>query len=561
MYAQNYNPLNLSSIHKAMCVEEIGETYDPLFQLDNVRDINYRTEETPTDSTNINNGHKYEYDANGNLVYINTSRVKKDGKEDEKATEQKYKWDEENRLLAVDENGFVSNYWYDADGERTVKTSGENEAIYVNSEFSGGNTGTARFSLYVSPYLVAGQGGKYTKHIYVGSQRIVSKLGDLASYGADPRRIPYAGNEADGLTINYKDKYNQQLQSIKDNYKTFDLPYNGKDNDDYVNGQGFCCNDGTPEAAQARAMARTRAANGNFKPNDDYEKMQFYYHPDHLGSSSYITNLDGEVSQHIEYVPFGEVFIEERNNTWNTPYLFNAKEFDEETGMYYYGARYYEPRLSLWMSADPKQDKYPNVSSYCYVMDNPIKLIDPDGKDVLIWYKDKHGRDQLFRFSGFHGKKSIKIPNNQYVKDFIQAYLYNAKHGGGKKTIQAVSNHKYEIYVSDSQNDETYYSGGDRQPTVYWESRQGLKTTEGGKQSAATALEHEMDHAVDDANNHKQHVERRQMGDSNYDNKEERRVITGSEAQTAKGNKEAVRRNHRGTSYRTASPTSTTPSK
>ena len=353
------------------------------FQLDNVRDINYRTEETPTESTNINNGHKYTYDANGNLVYINTSRVKKDGKEDEKATEQKYRWDEENRLLAADENGFVSNYWYDADGERTVKSSGENEAIYVNSEFSGGNTGTARFSLYVSPYLVAGQGGKYTKHIYVGSQRIVSKLGDLASYGADPRRIPYAGNEADGLTINYKDKYNQQLQSIKDNYKTFDLPYNGQDNDDYVNGQSFCCNDGTPEAAQARAMARTRAANGNFKPNDDYEKMQFYYHPDHLGSSSYITNLDGEVSQHIEYVPFGEVFIEERNNTWNTPYLFNAKEFDEETGMYYYGARYYEPRLSLWMSVDPQWERFPHMSSYSYSFNNPIKFIDNEGHEPI----------------------------------------------------------------------------------------------------------------------------------------------------------------------------------
>ena len=272
------------------------------------------------------------------------------------------------------------SHWYDADGERTVKTSGENEAIYVNSEFSGGNTGTARFPLYVSPYLVAGQGGKYTKHIYVGSQRIVSKLGDLASYGADPRRIPYAGNEADGLTINYKDKYAKQLQSIKDNYKAFDQPYNGKDNDDYVNGQGFCCNDGTPEAAQARAMARTRAVNGNFKTNDDYEKMQFYYHPDHLGSSSYITNLDGEVSQHIEYVPFGEVFIEERNNTWNTPYLFNAKEFDEETGMYYYGARYYEPRLSLWMSANPLEEDYPNLSAYRYCHNNPIILYDPDGK-------------------------------------------------------------------------------------------------------------------------------------------------------------------------------------
>ena len=274
------------------------------------------------------------------------------------------------------------SHWYDTDGERTVKTSGENEAIYVNSEFSGGNTGTARFSLYVSPYLVAGQGGKYTKHIYIGSQRIVSKLGDLASYGADPRRIPYAGNEADGLTINYKDKYAKQLQSIKDNYKAFDQPYNDKDNDDYVNGQGFCCNDGTPEAAQARAMnASTRAAvDNNFHDKDNYEKMQFYYHPDHLGSSSYITNLDGEVSQHIEYVPFGEVFIEERNNTWNTPYLFNAKEFDEKTGMYYYGARYYEPRLSLWMSADPLEEDYPNLSAYGYCHNNPIILYDPDGK-------------------------------------------------------------------------------------------------------------------------------------------------------------------------------------
>ena len=49
--------------------------------------------------------------------------------------------DEENRLLAVDNNGFVSNYRYDADGERTVKTSGESDRIYVNGVlFSGGST-------------------------------------------------------------------------------------------------------------------------------------------------------------------------------------------------------------------------------------------------------------------------------------------------------------------------------------------------------------------------------------------------------------------------------------
>ncbi len=107
--------------------------------------------------------------------------------------------------------------------------------------------------------------------------------------------------------------------------------------------------------------------------------MQFYYHPDHLGSSSYITNLDGEVVQHIEYVPFGEVFIEERNNIWNTPYLFNAKEFDEETGLYYYGARYYEPRLSLWISTVilPKK-KLLIDSTYAYCHNNPILLVDPE---------------------------------------------------------------------------------------------------------------------------------------------------------------------------------------
>ena len=365
------------------------------FQLANVKDVNYRTEETPSESENVNNNHAYEYDANGNLIYVNTSRTKKDGIADEKAAERKLKWDEENRLLASDDNGFVTNYWYDADGERTVKTSGERDQVYVNSEFAGGRTNTAKFSLYVSPYLVANQGGRYTKYIYIGSQRVVFKIGDFDSYGSNPRRIQYAGSETDGLSVDYKVKYAQQLQAIKDNYATFAVPYNGEDNNDNVDGKGFCCNDGSLEAAQARALAaniaKAKAINGNFKENDDYEKMQFYYHPDHLGSSNYITNLDGEVVQRIEYVPFGEVFIEERNDVWNTPYLFNAKEFDEETGMYYYGARYYEPRLSLWISVDPISNYDPrnnenyldgehnlgvyntfNLAPYGYCYQNPI---------------------------------------------------------------------------------------------------------------------------------------------------------------------------------------------
>ena len=339
------------------------------FQLANVKDVNYRTEETPSESENVNNNHAYEYDVNGNLIYINTSRTKKDGMADEKTTERKLKWDEENRLLASDDNGFVTNYWYDADGERTVKTLGESDQVYVNSEFAGGRTNTAKFSLYVSPYLVANQGRRYTKHIYIGSQRVISKIGDFDSYGSDPRRIMYAGSETDGLSVDYKGKYTGQLQVIKDTYATFAVPYNGEDNNDYVDGKGFCCNEGSLEAAQAQALAR--ATKNNFQEGDAYEKMQFYYHPDHFGSSSYITNLDGEVVQHIEYVPFGEVFVEERNNIWNTPYLFNAKEFDEETGLYYYGARYYDPRLSLWISVDPLGELDLQSSSYTFCGNNP----------------------------------------------------------------------------------------------------------------------------------------------------------------------------------------------
>ena len=79
------------------------------------------------------------------------------------------------------------------------------------------------------------------------------------------------------MNINMTDK-------IEKKEATLAVPYNGEDNNDYVDGKGFCCNDGSLEAAQARAMAR--AAKNNFQESDTYEKMQFYYHPDHLGSSS-----------------------------------------------------------------------------------------------------------------------------------------------------------------------------------------------------------------------------------------------------------------------------------
>jgi RHS repeat-associated protein len=109
----------------------------------------------------------------------------------------------------------------------------------------------------------------------------------------------------------------------------------------------------------------------------------FYFHPDHLGSTSYISSRNGSVSQHVEYIAFGEVLFEEHSSSFSSPYLFNGKELDRETNLSYYGARYLDMKTSLWLSVDPLAAKYPNIGSYVYVADNPIKYIDPDGKASL----------------------------------------------------------------------------------------------------------------------------------------------------------------------------------
>ena len=193
------------------------------------------------------------------------------------------------------------------------------------------------------------------------------------------------------------------------------LPYNGTDNNDYVDGQGFCCDDGSPEAAQARALA----LENNFQDPDAYEKLQFYYHPDHLGSNSYITNLDGEVVQHIEYVPFGEVFIEERNSIWNTPYLFNAKEFDEETGLYYYGARYYDPRLSLWISVDPLSRIALNYTGYRFCFNSPTCFIDMKGL-----FETRAQAKEYREANGIHGRIQANSDGTYSINDYVNNISY-----------------------------------------------------------------------------------------------------------------------------------------
>ncbi len=129
----------------------------------------------------------------------------------------------------------------------------------------------------------------------------------------------------------------------------------------------------------------------------NFEAKQFYYHGDHLGSSSYITDIDGEVYEHLEYFPFGEAWVHEKSNTQLTPYYFTGKELDEATGLYYFGARYYDPRTSVWQSPDPILGAYlgvdpemlpgmggvytpQNLALYTYTHNRPTVFIDPNGE-------------------------------------------------------------------------------------------------------------------------------------------------------------------------------------
>ena len=144
---------------------------------------------------------------------------------------------------------------------------------------------------------------------------------------------------------------------------------------------------------------------------EEYYK-QYYYHSDHLGSASMISDYKGDEYQRIEYTPYGETWVEKTQNTGLEflPYKFTAKELDEETGLYYYGARYLDPKYSMWNSTDPALGEYIpkapineeakrynqnlpgmggvfnhiNSNLYHYAGNNPVKYTDPDGRFLHI---------------------------------------------------------------------------------------------------------------------------------------------------------------------------------
>ena len=103
-------------------------------------------------------------------------------------------------------------------------------------------------------------------------------------------------------------------------------------------------------------------------------------HGDHLGSASWITDYNGEPIQYIHYMPYGELWVNQRNSTYDERYKFTGKERDAETGYDYFGARNYSSAITTWLSVDPLAEKYYYISPYAWCGNNPILNIDKNGQ-------------------------------------------------------------------------------------------------------------------------------------------------------------------------------------
>lgn len=138
-----------------------------------------------------------------------------------------------------------------------------------------------------------------------------------------------------------------------------------------------------------------------------------YFIKDHLGNN-HLTIKDNNgtalVLEEDHYDPYGMVLDGQSTAYTVDPdkkndYLYNGKELQDELGLdwYDYGARFYDAVLGRWHSVDPLAEKYLSISPYAYVANNPIRFIDPNGKEIWISYSeqqartDRHGNDKTDR--------------------------------------------------------------------------------------------------------------------------------------------------------------------
>ena len=148
---------------------------------------------------------------------------------------------------------------------------------------------------------------------------------------------------------------------------------------------------------KTRIVTKVRAADETASSDAHRE---YFYHGDHLQSATLITDYEGAVYERINYTPYGELWLEKSDNNGENylPYRFTGKELDSETGLYYYGARYLDPKYSMWISTDPALSDYMsgsevggggiynhfNFNLYHYAANNPVRYTDPNGEVIFL---------------------------------------------------------------------------------------------------------------------------------------------------------------------------------
>ena len=376
----------------------------------------YEDSNHPTAPTQIGHDH-YTYDANGNPTLVTN---------DSANTTREMYWDEDNRLMVLSDNGKTSRYTYNAAGERIMKSYGTMEGVYINGAPQGITFHeTDNFTLYPASILSVNK-NRFTKHYFLGDKRVASRIGTGLFNNVYGRNGSYvtAGQQDYAERMNQiqkqKETYYKQ-QGIAPGVPTMKGAYGDPENTgvgyntvitelgDHSVPEGWIqtpkhnTTEGNEPGAPISWNDPTNPENPQpgygYVDNDTTKEETFFYHSDHLGSTSYITDSKGNITQYDAYLPYGELLVDEHSSSEDMPYKFNDKEMDAETGLYYYGARYLNPVTCLWYGVDPLAEKYKEIGSYVYCADNPINLFDPDGQKFIYnaqgKFLRKEGKDNL----------------------------------------------------------------------------------------------------------------------------------------------------------------------
>ncbi len=180
---------------------------------------------------------------------------------------------------------------------------------------------------------------RFTKHYFIGDKRVASRIGTGLFNNVYGRNGSYvtAGQQDYTERMNQiqkqKEAYYKQ-QGIAPGVPTMKGAYGDPENT-HIGYNSIIRELGNHDVPQGWVQTP--------RPNDTTKEETFFYHSDHLGSTSYITDDKANITQYDAYLPYGELLVDEHSSSEDLPYKFNGKQFDDETGLYYYGARYMNP--------------------------------------------------------------------------------------------------------------------------------------------------------------------------------------------------------------------------